>query len=133
MYLTGMKPHILVELSKTKFWKGTHMTFTSEQFANAVGEWIDQEDEAGTLDDWGSFGERVLSEEPFNLEGIGTIKYVTYEQHNDDIWAIFTVDDDPQLYKLSGYYSSYDADEWYDDRIIPVKAEEKTIIIYTAI
>jgi hypothetical protein len=64
------------------------------------------------------------------LPEVGTAYFVDYEHINEDLILIFKVGD--QFFKMTGFYSSYDADEW-EDTITEVTPREKTITVYEEI
>ncbi len=53
------------------------------------------------------------------------------EGGGEDIWFVFSLGGD--LYRLSGWYSSYDGSNWEDSTPELVVPEEKIITIYVAV
>lgn len=68
--------------------------------------------------------------EGVELPGVGLATCVDYEHINEDLKLVFKVGD--QLFRITGYYSSYDADEW-DSQVVEVEAREKIITVYEEI
>jgi len=58
---------------------------------------------------------------PFELDGVGTIEWVAQNDggvgDGGEIWFVFS--HEGHLYRLSGFYSSYDSNEW-DDEVVEV-------------
>jgi hypothetical protein len=73
-------------------------------------------------------------EEGVYVDGLGVIKYVEGEtdDHNSpkDVWFVFSVDEE-SLYRITGFYSSYDKVFWFGpESIEEVEAEEKIVVVY---
>lgn len=68
--------------------------------------------------------------EGVNLPGVGTAYLVEYNHVNEDLELIFKIDE--QFFRITGYYSSYDSDQW-DNDVEEVAPEEKVIIVYKRI
>lgn len=66
---------------------------------------------------------------------LGLIEYVAAkdgaEGGGEDIWIVFKLDG--KLYRLDGYYASYDGSNWGEGDIKEVIAEQKVITVYTAV
>lgn len=61
------------------------------------------------------------------LPGVGTAEYVNYEHINEDLILIFKIGE--QFFKITGFYSSYDEDEW-ENAVTEVVPKEKIITVY---
>jgi len=68
------------------------------------------------------------------IDGLGTVKYVEGETggygSSEDVWFVFSVDEE-SLYRINGFYSSFDGVDWFGPTSIEeVEAEEKVVIVY---
>lgn len=65
----------------------------------------------------------------------GLIEYVDakdgMEGGGEAIWVVFKLDG--KLYRINGYYASYDGSNWDDGPIEEVVAEEKVITVYKTV
>ncbi len=107
------------------------MAFTEKQVTQAAADRYEAlEDFDSESDEESELAEALQEndkEEGVELPGLGTAYFVAYEHINEDLKLIFRLGE--QLFLMSGYYSSFDADEW-DQDIFEVEAKEKTIVVY---
>jgi len=52
------------------------------------------------------------------------------EGHGENIWTVVRVNETGQLFRIDGYYASYGDGSVYDGDLYPVKAEERTVVVY---
>jgi hypothetical protein len=77
------------------------------------------------------FSEQIQwGDKTVELPEVGTASYVDYEHINEDLTLIFKIGE--QFFKITGFYSSYDADEW-ETEVTEVVPKEKTITVYEEI
>lgn len=66
------------------------------------------------------------------LDGFGAVTLVDskpgFEGGGEDIWIVFLVGD--QLFKLTGWYGSWDGSNWEEGDVFEVVAEEKVVVVY---
>jgi len=66
------------------------------------------------------------------LDGIGTAVYQDgkygEEGGGEDVWVVFQLGEN--MYRITGYYNSYDGSEWSTDGMHAVMPYERTIIDY---
>jgi hypothetical protein len=51
-----------------------------------------------------------------------------HEGGGEDIWVVFLIGD--QLFKLTGWYGSWDGSNWEEGEVFEVVAEEKIVVVY---
>lgn len=70
------------------------------------------------------------------LPGVGTLEYVDGDRGQIDgvreIWFIFRIENEEPLYRIQGYYNSWDGPSW-DLDVELVEAYQKTITDYRPI
>jgi len=91
---------------------------------------LDYEDESYEESEFAEALQEVEKGEGVTLKDIGTAYYVDYIHINEDLSLIFKIGE--QLFRIRGYYNSYDNDEWETDveEVIP---EEQVVIVYTRV
>jgi hypothetical protein len=66
------------------------------------------------------------------LDGLGEVTLVDskpgQEGGGEDIWIVFHVGN--QLFKLTGWYGSWDGSNWDEGDVFEVVAEEKIVVVY---
>jgi hypothetical protein len=66
------------------------------------------------------------------LPGLGEVTLVDskpgQEGGGEDIWVVFLIGD--QLFKLTGWYGSWDGSNWEEGEVFEVVAEEKIVVVY---
>lgn len=108
------------------------MSLTASDIQNAIDEWKPEDAEDGEFGELRDIIEKLEYEnEPVILPGLGEMKIIDAkwgaEGGGDEIWFIFTVGDDPQTWRLDGWYNSYDGEYW--ETTLPTKVKG---IPYTA-
>lgn len=99
------------------------MSFTAKQIEEALDTLREDED----------FDYYELEEDSVELPNIGKTEAIDNyggEGQGDERWIVFKVGD--QLFRLNGYYSSYDGSTW-DGGVEEVEAYEKTVTDYRVI
>lgn len=115
------------------------MAFTAEQIKAALlafeerQEELDERYDELTEEELEEYSDEGFAEllqwrkEGVKLPEVGLATSVDYEHINEDLKLVFKVGD--QLFRITGYYSSYDADQW-DNDVVEVEAREKVITVY---
>lgn len=108
------------------------MSITAKDIQAAINAYPEDKWAGGPLEtlvqhlEWGK--------EPVTLGNLGEIKVLDAkwgeEGGGEYIWFVFTVGDDPQTWRLHGYYSSYDSDDWSETLPEKVIGESKTITVW---
>lgn len=118
------------------------MAFTAQQIQVALEARVERQDELEerydelTEEEQAEYSDEGFADllqwhkEGVELPGIGLATCVDYEHINEDLKLVFKVGD--QLFRIEGWYSSYDADQW-DTQVVEVEAREKTITVYEEI
>lgn len=65
--------------------------------------------------------------------GVGDVEKVASEPggegHGEDIWVVVRTIDTGQLFRMNGWYASYDGSN-YDGELYEVRAQERTVVVY---
>lgn len=76
------------------------------------------------------------SKKKFTFDNIGEVELVAsetgYEGGPELIWIVFRVVGDDRLFKLTGHYSSWDADDWTYGDIYEVEPQERVVVDFIA-
>ena len=91
---------------------------------------LDPKDRGRYFLGWAEFNEHLYSDEVTLPSGLVVKDVERYggEGEGDKLWVVFSVDD--QLFRVTGYYSSWDGDNWEDASLEEVEAYEVMVTKY---
>jgi len=123
------------------------MSVTATQVQSAIEAYNEQVHESNeqNSNSWrDTFAQALLEGKEYNpqaqkyeevkveLDGLGEVTLVDskpgFEGGGEDIWVVFHVGN--QLFKLTGWYGSWDGSNWDEGDVFEVVAEEKIVVVY---